>query len=102
MRGTQHRMTTADELLGGRYRLRSELGRGGVGIVWLARDKVLNRDVAIKEIVLPAILTPDEREIQLRRTMREARLSARLKHPNVVAVFDVVESDGRPWIVMEY
>ncbi|GAA1604450.1 hypothetical protein GCM10009789_68020 [Kribbella sancticallisti] len=77
------------------------LGRGGMGAVWHAHDEVLDREVAIKEIVFPPELPDGERDVLRRRTLREARSAARLSHPNVVAVYDVVEEEGRPWIVME-
>ncbi|MFB4306162.1 serine/threonine-protein kinase [Actinomadura sp. GTD37] len=88
-------------LLAGRYRLESVVGRGGMGTVWRARDETLDREVAVKEVVLPAGLGDDERENRHRRTLREARASARLNHPGVVTVHDVVDEDDRPWIVME-
>ncbi|MFL6056723.1 MAG: serine/threonine-protein kinase [Actinoallomurus sp.] len=88
-------------LLAQRYRLLTEVGRGGMGTVWHALDEVLGRDVAVKEVILPHGFSEDEREIQHKRTFREARTAARLSHPGVVAVYDVVEEDGRPWIVME-
>jgi serine/threonine protein kinase len=96
--------TPADEtgrVLAGRYRLGAVIGRGGMGAVWQARDELLNRDVAIKEIVWPARLDPAERETARRRAVREAQLAARLSHPNVVGVYDILEEDGRPCIVME-
>ncbi|WP_233509962.1 serine/threonine-protein kinase [Actinomadura craniellae] len=88
-------------LLAGRYRLFTEVGRGGMGTVWEAHDEVLGRDVAVKEVILPHGLSDDERTIQYKRTFREARTAARLGHPGVVTVYDVVEEDGRPWIIME-
>jgi serine/threonine protein kinase len=88
-------------LLAQRYRLLTEVGRGGMGTVWHARDEVLGRDVAVKEVILPHGFSDEEREIQHKRTFREARTAARLSHPGVVTVYDVVEEDGRPWIVME-
>jgi serine/threonine protein kinase len=85
-------------VIAGRYTLGREIGRGGAGTVHLARDEVLERTVAIKRIgLLPGADTPD-----LRRAEREARLAASLNHPNVVAVFDLVEEDGCHWLVMEY
>ncbi|WUI00770.1 serine/threonine protein kinase [Spirillospora sp. NBC_00431] len=88
-------------VLAGRYRLESVVGRGGMGTVWRARDETLDREVAVKEVVLPAGLSDGERENRHRRTLREARASARLNHPGVVTVHDVVDEDDRPWIVME-
>jgi hypothetical protein len=73
-----------------------------MGRVWLARDEMLHRDVAIKEVVLPDGLTEAEHDELCQRTLREARAAGRLSHPNVVAVFDVVQAQGRPWIVMEH
>jgi hypothetical protein len=95
-------MTAADTLVAGRYRVSACLGTGGMGRVWLARDEVLRRDVAIKEIALPFGLTYDEREEMRERTLREARAAARLSHPNVVRIYDVQHGHERPWIVMEY
>jgi serine/threonine protein kinase len=84
-----------------RYRLVGELGRGGMGRVWAARDELLGRDVAVKELVLPAGLAPEDARDLVERTIREARAIARLDHRNVVRIFDVIFADGRPWIVME-
>jgi len=89
-------------LLAGRYRLLEPLGNGGMGRVWLARDEVLHRDVAIKEVNIPIDLSAAEREELRIRTLREARTAARLSHPNVVQIYDVLGVDDRPWIVMEY
>ncbi|GLY78181.1 serine/threonine-protein kinase [Actinoallomurus iriomotensis] len=89
-------------LLKNRYRLGSVIGRGGMGVVWLASDEVLDRRVAVKEVVFPPGLPEDEQQTLRRRTLREARTNARLNHPNVVGLYDIVEDEDRPWIVMEY
>ncbi|QOC93675.1 serine/threonine-protein kinase [Micromonospora craniellae] len=90
------------QLVADRYRLISPLGQGGMGRVWKARDEVLHRDVAIKELVPPPGLTTDERREMRERSLREARAIARLNNINVVRIFDVLRTDGDPWIVMEY
>ncbi|GAA2831818.1 hypothetical protein GCM10020220_020920 [Nonomuraea rubra] len=72
-----------------------------MGVVWEGHDTLLNRQVAIKEVLLPETMSPGDQERQLLRTAREARTAAKLNHPSVVAVYDVIEEDGRPWIVME-
>jgi eukaryotic-like serine/threonine-protein kinase len=95
------RQLPAGRMLAGRYRLVSVIGRGGMGAVWRARDEVLNRDVAVKEIVWPEQMNAAERETARRRAVLEAQLAARLSHPNVVGVYDILEEDGRPCIVME-
>ena len=91
----------SERLLAGRYRLRSVIGRGGMGLVWRARDELLGRDVAVKEIVWPPQMDAAEWDIARRRAVREAQMAARLSHPNVVAVYDIIEEDSRPWLVME-
>jgi eukaryotic-like serine/threonine-protein kinase len=88
-------------LLDGRYRLSEVIGHGGMGVVWRARDELLDRDVAVKEIIWPASLTEQERQTACRRATREAQMAARLNHHNVVRVYDIVEEDDHPWIVME-
>ncbi|MDT4992214.1 MAG: eukaryotic-like serine/threonine-protein kinase [Actinoplanes sp.] len=88
-------------LIGGRYTLRAAVGHGGMGTVWRAADTLLRRDVAIKEVILPAGLAPSDRDSMYERTMREARAAAALQHPAVVQVYDVVHENDRPWIVME-
>ena len=84
-----------------RYLLVSQLGQGGMGRVWAARDELLNRDVAIKEVLPPPGLTEAERHDLRERILREARAIARLDHSNVVRIFDVLYDRGEPWIVME-
>jgi tRNA A-37 threonylcarbamoyl transferase component Bud32 len=88
-------------LIAGRYRLQGPIGRGAMGIVWHGRDELLARDVAVKEVQITAQASPADAEAIYQRTLREARTAARLKHPGVVTVFDVVEEGGSPWIIME-
>ncbi|MEV6494788.1 protein kinase, partial [Actinoplanes sp. NPDC051633] len=95
-------MTTEPVTVQGRYRLGRLLGAGGMGRVWLARDQTLDRDVAVKEILLPDELLEADREALRRHMLREGRASARLSHPNVARVYDAFESAGRAWIIMEY
>jgi hypothetical protein len=72
-----------------------------MGSVWQATDTLLHRDVAVKEVILPAGLADSDRDAMYERTLREARAAAALSHPAVVQVYDVVTEGGRPWIVME-
>ncbi|HWG01869.1 MAG TPA: serine/threonine-protein kinase [Trebonia sp.] len=88
-------------VIAGRYNLAEPIGRGAMGGGWRARDTLLDRDVAVKEVVLSAAIGEDERQNAYQRTLREARTAARLSHRGVVTVYDVAEEDGRPWIVME-
>jgi len=92
---------TDGRLVAGRYRLLDPLGVGGMGTVWRAEDELLGRPVAVKEVVFPPGLSPDERDVHRERTRREARAAARLDHPSAVTVFDVVEQDGHPFLVLE-
>lgn len=100
-----HNGTQADEpgkVIAGRYRLLERIGRGGMGTVWQAEDEVLQRHVAIKKLHLPPHLADAERATLFERTRREARSAARITHPNVVVVHDVVDDNGLPCIVMEH
>ncbi|MFH8618535.1 serine/threonine-protein kinase [Streptomyces sp. NPDC017979] len=90
-----------NQLVAGRYRLLARLGEGGMGVVWRARDEVLGRDVAVKEVRAPVGLTRDDVRRLYARLEREARAAGRISHRNVVTVYDVATDDDRPWIVME-
>src|SRR2546422_4736776 len=91
----------SDIAIAGRYRLHTELGSGAMGTVWRAHDERLHRPVAVKELRPPPDLTDEERAVFYRRTLREARTPAQLKHPSIIDVYDVVVEHGCPWIVME-
>ncbi|MFJ2767373.1 serine/threonine-protein kinase [Streptomyces sp. NPDC087300] len=88
-------------LLAGRYRLGESIGRGGMGRVWRAQDEVLHRAVAVKELTAAQFVQEADRAVLFARTQTEARAAARINHPAVVTVHDVVQYDDRPWIVME-
>jgi hypothetical protein len=92
----------SDISIAGRYRLVTELGSGAMGTVWRAQDERLNRPVAVKELRPPPDLSDAERAVFYRRTLREARTPAQLKHPSIIDVYDVVVEHGCPWIVMEF
>jgi tRNA A-37 threonylcarbamoyl transferase component Bud32 len=101
-----HVAASTGRMVAGRYLLQNTIGRGAMGTVWRARDTVLARDVAVKEVRIRGPVTgnsvmTEETRILYQRTLREARTAARLNHPAVVTIFDVVEADGSPWIVME-
>ncbi|NBC16899.1 MAG: protein kinase, partial [Bacteroidetes bacterium] len=82
----------------GKYQIVNELGRGGMGVVYKARDPVIGRDVAIKLILERVLENEEVRE----RFYREARSAGRLSHENITVIYDVGEEDDRPYIVMEY
>lgn len=88
-------------LLAGRYRLADAIGSGGMGRVWRAHDELLHRAVAIKELTAALYVAEGDQAVLLARTRAEARAAARINHSAVVTVHDVLEHDGRPWIVME-
>ncbi|MGW5484507.1 protein kinase domain-containing protein [Streptosporangium sandarakinum] len=87
-------------VIGGRYELRSRLARGGMGTVWLAWDRTLQRSVALKEVVLAPY--GEDMTVRRKRALREARAAARIRHPAVVHVYDAIMDDESPWIVMSY
>ncbi|WP_250404983.1 serine/threonine-protein kinase [Streptomyces cellostaticus] len=88
-------------LIAGRYRLADSIGSGGMGRVWRAHDEVLHRHVAVKELTAALYVSESDQAVLLARTRAEARAAARINHSAVVTVHDVLEHDGRPWIVME-
>lgn len=88
-------------LIAGRYRLEERVGRGGMGVVWRASDEVLGRRVAVKEFLPDDSLPDDDARRRRDRTFREARAVCQLRHPHIIVVHDVVEHDGRPYLVME-
>ncbi|WP_443333151.1 protein kinase domain-containing protein [Streptomyces sp. CB03234] len=92
----------AGSVLAGRYRLSETIGRGGMGKVWRAHDEVLHRTVAVKELTAGKYVSEADRAVLHARTQKEARAAARITHPGVVTVHDVLEHDDRPWIVMQY
>nr|WP_308122207.1 protein kinase [Streptomyces sp. TRM70350] len=86
--------------MAGRYRLAESIGQGGMGRVWRAADEILDRQVAVKEMRIDGLDAEDART-RRERTLREARATARIDHPHVVRVYDVVDEGERLWIVME-
>ncbi|MGG2460278.1 serine/threonine-protein kinase [Streptomyces sp. RGM 3693] len=95
-------MSDLGRLIANRYRLAERVGRGGMGTVWRAEDELLGRHVAVKKLHVPPHLQDDEIQRLYERTRREARSAARITHPNVIVVHDVVDDEGLPCIVMEY
>ncbi|WNV86042.1 serine/threonine protein kinase [Umezawaea sp. Da 62-37] len=95
-------MPDQNRWIAGRYALQEQLGAGAMGRVWRAVDQKLERVVAVKELLLPSHLDEQQAEDARRRARREARIAARLHHPNAITVHDVVEHDGQPWLIMEY
>jgi serine/threonine protein kinase len=91
----------AERLIADRYALERPIGQGGMGIVWRARDTLLGREVAIKEVRLPATVPDADREALRARVLREARTAARLNHPGAVTLYDVINEQGHAFIVME-
>jgi len=102
-------MSAEPHLVANRYRLDERIGSGGMGVVWRAHDVVLNRTVAVKQLLLLPGLSPGEADESRARAMREGRIAARLQHPQAINVFDVAlgpdlegGKDSQPWLVMEY
>jgi serine/threonine protein kinase len=92
----------ADARIGGRYRLGRQLASGGMGTVWQGWDERLHRSVAVKKLHVRPGLTETERDVAVKRMIREARLTARLHHPSAVQVFDIVDDGDSPCLIMQY
>ena len=95
-------MSQRDDVIAGRYRLLDAVGSGGMGHVWRAHDERLGREVAVKQLHSRRGVPDAEAEMAYQRAMREARITARLHHQHAVPVFDVVEHDGEPCLIMQY
>ncbi|MGF7125110.1 non-specific serine/threonine protein kinase [Rhodococcus sp. BE178] len=91
-----------DYLMAGRYRLRSKLGGGGMGAVWLAHDTLLDREVAVKQVTSTIGMDEAEARAVRQRALREGRNAAQLSHEHAIAMYDVAVESGEPWLVMEY
>ncbi|MGI8680348.1 MAG: serine/threonine-protein kinase [Jatrophihabitans sp.] len=95
-------MTQPDALISGRYRLVKRIAAGGMGSVWEAWDETLHRRVALKQLHPQPGLSAADAELVTRRAMREARITARLHHAHAVPVYDVVDYEGLPCLIMQY
>src|SRR5512133_1106702 len=95
-------MTEPQALIADRYRLLHRVGSGGMGVVWEGWDERLERRVGVKQLYRQSGASANEAELANQRAMREARLTARLQHPNAVSVFDAVEQDGQLWLIMQF
>ncbi|WP_370949763.1 serine/threonine-protein kinase [Amycolatopsis sp. cg5] len=96
-------MTEEPRQIAGRYRLVELIGGGAMGMVWRGEDTSLDRVIAVKELILPFGHGGEEKAAEAKnRAMREARIAARLQHPHAITVFNVVEHEDRPWLIMEY
>src|SRR5256885_16413880 len=95
-------VTGSGRVVAGRYELLDSVGHGAMGTVWRARDLRLDREVAVKEVRVPGPMTYQDRDVLRERSLREARVAARLSHPGVVTVHDVIEGDGTPGFLMEH
>ncbi|MFC6089606.1 serine/threonine-protein kinase [Saccharothrix lopnurensis] len=95
-------MSNDGRVIADRYRFLDRIGSGAMGVVWRAQDERLGRIVAIKQLLLQPSLDEREQDEAIQRAMREGRIAAKLHHPNAIAVYDVVEENGAPCLVMEY
>src|SRR6266508_1712829 len=102
LRGVVDRMAVMPErVVADRYLLEHTIGRGGIGTVWLAHDRLLDREVAVKEVSFPETLFQHQRDDLRASALREARVAARLNHPGAITIYDVLEEQGHAFIVME-
>ena len=90
-------MTLSPNTRLGRYEIRAQIGAGGMGEVYRARDEKLNRDVAIK--ILPASFSQDQQRVL--RFEQEAQAAGTLNHPNILSIYDVGSHDGQVYVVSE-
>ena len=95
-------VTAPGDLIASRYRIGYRLASGGMGAVWFAWDETLLRSVALKELLPQPGISPLEASEARDRVFREARITARLHHPHVVTLYDVVEHEGRPCLIMQF
>ncbi|HEY0804146.1 MAG TPA: serine/threonine-protein kinase [Pseudonocardiaceae bacterium] len=95
-------MADAGDLIVNRYRLINCVGGGAMGVVWRAHDTILERDVAVKELLIQEGMTDAQVHEANQRALREGRIAARLHHPHAISVYEVVEHDGRPCLIMEF
>ncbi|TDS77226.1 serine/threonine-protein kinase [Amnibacterium kyonggiense] len=95
-------MSEPGDRIADRYLLTRRIAAGGMGVVWQAEDEVLRRTVAVKQLRVGAAASEADAALARQRAMREARITARLHHPHAVSIFDVVDHDGAPHIVMQY
>src|SRR6476659_1130466 len=84
----------------GRYEILSQVGKGGMGEVYLARDTKLDRNVALK--ILPADVVGDKTGDRARRFVQEAKAASALNHPNILTIYEIDEIDSAPFIATEY
>src|SRR3954454_25165772 len=94
-------VTTPGRLVAARYRLQSQLGGGGMGTVWLARDELLGRQVAVKQVLTAAGVSEQEADQQRQRALRQGRIPARLSHPHAISLYDVALEEGHPWLALD-
>ncbi len=95
-------MTLPGDVLAGRYRLVYRVATGGMGSVWEAWDELLQRKVAIKELLTQPGLSKDDAAMARSRVIREARITARLHHPHAVTLYDVIDNGGQPCLILQF